>query len=149
MVQLPFRKHKSLNHFALVLTLVQIAMGTQMNSCRQLIDLLGEETQAIWLTQLNFILSHRFLLLVTGLNIFIGLARFLTNATSFSRGDAVVTGILMYYFDFPNVNLHLLFASCLLSTELFVIPLFLKSLPNDLSFPCYLRTWRYFSRLRN
>lgn len=117
----------------LVLTLVQIAMGTQVRQfVDEQIDLLGEGTQALWLdpAPILFYVHRSFSLLVTGLNIWLFLAlRKLQFPTAQMQqvltliGLEIATGILMYYFDFPfsSQPLHLLFASLLFGAQSYLI----------------------------
>ena len=118
---------------ALALTLVQIAMGTQVRQfVDEQIDLLGEGTQAMWLdpAPLLFYVHRSFSLLVTGLNIWLFLRlRKLGFPTQQMQqvlaliGLEIATGILMYYFDFPfsSQPLHLLFASLLFGTQSYLL----------------------------
>ena len=124
---------KGLAIFALVLTLVQIAMGTQVRQfVDEQIDLLGEGTQALWLypAPILFYVHRSFSLLVTGLNIWLFLRlRKLGFPTQQMQqvlaliGLEIATGILMYYFDFPfsSQPLHLLFASLLFGAQSYLL----------------------------
>ena len=119
--------------FALVLTLVQIAMGTQVRQfVDEQIDRLGEGTQALWLNPapILFYVHRSFSLLVTGLNIWLFLRlRKLGFPTQQMQqvlaliGLEIATGILMYYFDFPfsTQPLHLLFASLLFGAQSYLL----------------------------
>ena len=119
--------------FALVLTLVQIAMGTQVRQfVDEQIDRLGEEAQALWLNPapILFYVHRSFSLLVTGLNIWLFLRlRKLGFPTQQMQqvlaliGLEIATGILMYYFDFPfsTQPLHLLFASLLFGAQSYLL----------------------------
>ena len=119
--------------FALVLTLVQIAMGTQVRQfVDEQIDRLGEEAQALWLNPapILFYVHRSFSLLVTGLNIWLFLRlRKLGFPTQQMQqvlaliGLEIATGILMYYFDFPfsSQPLHLLFASLLFGAQSYLL----------------------------
>jgi len=119
--------------FALVLTLVQIAMGTQVRQfVDEQIDRLGEGTQALWLNPapILFYVHRSFSLLITGLNIWLFLRlRKLGFPTQQIQqvlaliGLEIATGILMYYFDFPfsTQPLHLLFASLLFGAQSYLL----------------------------
>jgi len=119
--------------FALALTLVQIAMGTQVRQfVDEQIDLLGEGTQALWLdpAPLLFYVHRSFSLLVTGLNIWLFLRlRKLDFPTQQMQqvlvliGLEIATGILMYYVDFPfsSQPLHLLFAALLFGAQSYLL----------------------------
>ena len=121
---------KQLAVFALVLTLVQIAMGTQVRQfVDEQIDLLGEHSQGRWLdpAPLLFYVHRSFSLLVTALNILLFLRlrsiQYPLQAMHYVLGLIgleIATGIAMYYFDFPfsSQPLHLLFASPLWCAEL-------------------------------
>ncbi len=118
---------------ALVLTLIQIAMGTQVRQfVDEQIDLLGEGTQALWLNPapVLFYVHRSFSLLVTGLNIwlFLGLRKLQFPTAQMQQvlaliGLEIATGILMYYFDFPfsSQPLHLLFASLLFGAQSYLL----------------------------
>lgn len=124
---------KAFTIFALVLTLVQIAMGTQVRQfVDEQIDLLGEGTQALWLdpAPILFYIHRSFSLLVTGLNIWLFLQlRKLGFPTQQMQqvlvliGLEIATGILMYYFDFPfsSQPLHLLFAALLFGAQSYLL----------------------------
>ena len=119
--------------FALALTLVQIAMGTQVRQfVDEQIDLLGEGTQALWLdpAPILFYVHRSFSLLVTGLNIWLFLRlRKLDFPTQQMQqvlvliGLEIATGILMYYVDFPfsSQPLHLLFAALLFGAQSYLL----------------------------
>ena len=118
---------------ALILTLVQIAMGTQVRQfVDEQIDRLGEGTQSLWLDPAPFLFYiHRsFSLLVTGLNIwlFLRLRKLNFPLQQLKQvlvliGLEILTGILMYYFDFPfsSQPLHLLFASLLFGAQTYAL----------------------------
>ena len=124
---------KGLAIFALVLTLVQIAMGTQVRQfVDEQIDLLGEGNHALWLdpAPILFYVHRSFSLLVTGLNIWLFLRlRKLGFPTQHMQqvlvliGLEITSGILMYYFDFPfsSQPLHLLFASLLFGAQSYLL----------------------------
>ena len=124
---------KQLAVFALVLTLVQIAMGTQVRQfVDEQIDLLGEHSQGRWLdpAPLLFYVHRSFSLLVTALNILLFLRlrsiQYPLQAMHYVLGLIgleIATGIAMYYFDFPfsSQPLHLLFASLLFGAQSYLI----------------------------
>jgi cytochrome c oxidase assembly protein subunit 15 len=124
---------KGLAIFALILTLVQIAMGTQVRQfVDEQIDLLGEGNHALWLdpAPILFYVHRSFSLLVTGLNIWLFLRlRKLGFPTQHMQqvlvliGLEITSGILMYYFDFPfsSQPLHLLFASLLFGAQSYLL----------------------------
>jgi cytochrome c oxidase assembly protein subunit 15 len=117
---------------ALVLSLVQIVLGTQV---RQFIDeqtkLLGYQ-KSLWLAapELNFYIHRSTSILVLVLN---GYLWYLnrSNALGFNKVKLVIycvileaaTGILMYYFDFPFLSqpLHLVIASILFGIQCYIL----------------------------
>lgn len=124
---------KSVAGVALLLTLVQIGMGTQVRQFVDLqIDLIGEHAKDRWLLPTPFIFYfHRsFSLLVAALNTYLFLRirkkLFPTQMTTIVLGligAEIITGILMYYFDFPfsTQPLHLLFASFLFGAQSYLL----------------------------
>ncbi|MGB2404395.1 MAG: COX15/CtaA family protein [Flavobacteriaceae bacterium] len=124
---------KGLAIFALVLTLCQIGMGTQVRQfVDHQIDRLGEHTAAQWLNPapLIFYFHRSFSLLVTGLNILIFLRlrkiRFQTEMMHWILGlisAEIISGIAMYYFDFPisSQPLHLLLAALLFGAQSYLL----------------------------
>lgn len=127
----PLFKHLIL--LAVVLTLVQVAFGTQV---RQYVDervsQVGYEAKGLWLNPATFMFYvHRsFSILVTLLNIyifwrnrklFLGHTKLLNWVLIFI-GLEVLTGILMYYVDFPfgTQPLHLVIASLLFGAQFYV-----------------------------
>lgn len=124
---------KKMAVFALVLTLVQIAMGTQVRQfVDEQIDRLGEEAAALWLNPapILFYVHRSFSLLVTSLNVWLFLSLRKRNFPLQQLkqvlaliGLEILTGILMYYFDFPfsSQPLHLLFASLLFGAQSYLL----------------------------
>lgn len=115
----------------LLLTLVQIALGTQV---RQFIDEQVHLSIAkeAWLdpAPFTFYFHRSFSLVVTALNIYLwwklksipGLLRYYTPVL-YLIGSEIITGILMYYFDFPFASqpLHLLIASLLFGAQTYYL----------------------------
>jgi cytochrome c oxidase assembly protein subunit 15 len=118
---------------ALVCSLLQIVLGTQV---RQHVDdqvrLLGYENKSLWLTDstVTFYIHRSFSILVVMLNISVwyfnrvyryGL-KFL-NIMMLLVIAEIITGISMYYFDFPMLTqpLHLIFASLLFAIQFYVV----------------------------
>ena len=116
----------------LVLTFIQIVLGTQV---RQYVDdqvkLLGNEQMALVLKNpiLVFYIHRSSSLLILGLNVFL----FLRNKKfrlGFEKinwviaiiGIEIITGMAMYYLDFPYASqpLHLLIASLLFGTQMYL-----------------------------
>ena len=118
---------------SLILTLIQIAMGIQV---RQFIDdqinLLGEQAKDLWLAQpeLNFYIHRSFSTLVFILNGFLAYNIY-KNGLGLSKIywvmllilAEVLTGIAMYYIDFPfgSQPLHLLLASLLFGVQFYLL----------------------------
>lgn len=124
---------------ALVLTLAQIIMGTQV---RELVDaqikLLGERAKAQWLNpdDMLFLVHRSFSLLVLGLNSYLGYTIWKHNL-GFSKiywvlaiiGLEIATGIAMVYFDFPFASqpLHLFLATILFGLQTYLLLEFYKA----------------------
>ena len=117
---------------ALVLSLVQIILGTQV---RQFVDeqtkLIGYQ-KSLWLAspELNFYIHRSTSILVSVLNGYLWhLNR--SNSLGFNKIKLVIycvileaaTGILMYYFDFPFLSqpLHLVIASILFGIQCYIL----------------------------
>lgn len=127
---LPF---KSVLVLALLLSLIQIVLGTQV---RQLVDdavaQVGYEQKSQWLANpgLLFYIHRSFSIAVTAVMLFIwhrnrtkkyqlwGVTPMLLLVLA-----EALTGILMYYFDFPVLSqpLHLVFASLLFGVQFYLI----------------------------
>lgn len=124
---------RNLLFIAVILTLVQVAFGTQV---RQYVDeriaQVGYEAKGLWLdpATIMFYVHRSFSILVTLLNsyIFWRNRKLLLGHTSLLNwvvifiGLEVVTGILMYYVDFPfgTQPLHLVIASLLFGAQFYV-----------------------------
>ena len=119
---------------AVVLTLVQVAFGTQV---RQYVDeqvmVVGYDAKDQWLNPptIMFYVHRSFSILVTVLNLYLfwrnrkyllGHTRLL-NWVLFLIALEVITGILMYYVDFPfgTQPLHLVLASLLFGVQFYVL----------------------------
>ena len=117
---------------ALVLSLIQIILGTQV---RQFVDeqtkLIGYE-KALWLEnpELNFYIHRSMSILILTINGFLwyrnrqlGLGFKKINLVLGGIIIEVFTGILMYYFDFPILSqpLHLVIASVLFGIQMYII----------------------------
>ena len=135
----PFLKYVSL--FAVLLTLFQIGLGTQV---RQYVDLKMQASSSGWLDQapIKFYVHRSLSLLVVGIHLYllfklrqlkINLGVFKT--ILFLIGLEILTGILMYYFDFPfsSQPLHLIIAALLFGAQsFFILQLNSKKRPDDL-----------------
>lgn len=131
--------HKSaslLIGIALVLTLIQVVMGTQV---REFVDMqvekLGYNAKELWLSEptLTFYVHRSFSIIVVLVNAWLALIIY-RNRLDLSKMNWVIvlllaevaTGMLMYYLDFPfsTQPLHLLLASILFGVQFY---LFLES----------------------
>ena len=124
---------KLFSYFALILTLIQIGMGTQV---RQFIDIQMKkwnlENASQWISELPtlFYVHRSFSILVLVIHLYLGYL-FLKNKKMprifslilITLGLEISTGIWMYYFDFPfsSQPLHLVFASMLFGAQSYFI----------------------------
>ncbi|MFD2585810.1 heme A synthase [Croceitalea marina] len=118
---------------SLILTLIQIILGTQVRQfVDEQIDVVGENAKDLWLLKptAQFYIHRSFSILVVLLNCYL----FYTikkNSLGFEKMNWVIgliilevfTGILMYYVDFPfgSQPLHLVFASILFGTQFYLV----------------------------
>ena len=120
---------KVLAWFAVLLTLFQIGLGTQV---RQYIDLQMNDTPENWLdpAPVKFYVHRTLSLLVLGVHImiFLMLRKIKKNIRIFNQILGLIlleifTGILMFYLDFPlsSQPLHLIIASLLFGAQSFFI----------------------------
>lgn len=124
---------KNLVIAAVILTLIQVVLGTQV---REFVDnqvkLLGQNRPDLWLAMpdLNFYIHRSFSILILVVNFFIWqINRKLNldvkwiNAIMILIILEVLTGIAMYNFDFPFASqaLHLVFASLLFGAQFYVL----------------------------
>ena len=135
----PLGKFKNIKkHFvgltlvALTLSMIQIAMGTQV---RQFVDIqmhLWEIEPQKWLANspIVFYIHRSFSLLVFAVNSYLGWKLWtnnIHNPTLFwiigCIGLEILTGIAMYYFDFPIASqpIHLLLAAVLFATQFYIL----------------------------
>ena len=127
---------------AMVLTLVQIALGTQVRQhVDEQIDIVGYSAKSLWLKfpELTFYIHRSFSIIVLVLNLFLfyrnrkkQLGHPLMNWIIALIAAEAFTGILMYYFDFPFLTqpLHLVIASILFGLQGYVLLTSLKEKPN-------------------
>lgn len=117
----------------LIMTLIQIILGTQV---RQYVDeqvkILGYDQMNLVLKnpQLNFYIHRTFSILILGLNVFL-LLRNRKLQLGFDKinwililiGIEVLSGIAMYYLDFPFASqpIHLIIASLLFGTQFYLL----------------------------
>jgi len=117
----------------IILSLIQIGLGTQV---RQFVDetvkIVGYDQKDLWLENpgIKFYIHRSFSLAVLFVNLFIwymnrkfnyGLDR-LTNGLIAVIGLEILTGILMYYVDFPFLSqpLHLIIAALMFSLQFYI-----------------------------
>lgn len=126
-------KFKFLVILGLILSLVQIGLGTQV---RQFVDetvkSVGYDQKSLWLNNpdLKFYIHRSFSILVFLVNLSIWYLnrKFgykldkLTNALIAVIGFEILTGILMFYFDFPFLTqpLHLIIAALMFSLQFYI-----------------------------
>jgi len=115
--------------FAVLLTLFQIGLGTQV---RQFVDLQMYEPPEQWLdpAPIKFYVHRTLSLLVLGVHLllFWMLRKIKRNVRVFNQilgliGMEILSGILMFYFDFPfsSQPLHLIIAALLFGAQSFFI----------------------------
>ncbi|MEP0132196.1 MAG: COX15/CtaA family protein [Eudoraea sp.] len=118
---------------ALGLTLIQIILGTQVRQfVDHQIDLFGENAKDIWLVNpsLQFYIHRSFSILVVFINLY--LAYYISQKRlGYSKIKwvlgllllEVITGIVMYYFDFPFASqpLHLILAAFLFGIQFYLV----------------------------
>ena len=120
---------KVLAWFAVLLTLFQIGLGTQV---RQFVDLQMDEPPGQWLdpAPIKFYVHRTFSLVVLGVNLILFwiLRKMKRNVKVFNQilgliGLEIFSGILMFYFDFPfsSQPLHLIIAALLFGAQSFFI----------------------------
>ena len=120
---------KVLAWFAVLLTLFQIGLGTQV---RQFVDLQMHEPPGQWLdpAPIKFYVHRTFSLVVLGVHLILFwiLRKMKRNIKVFNQilgliGLEIFSGILMFYFDFPfsSQPLHLIIAALLFGAQSFFI----------------------------
>ncbi|NKI32922.1 COX15/CtaA family protein [Croceivirga thetidis] len=118
--------------FAVILTLIQVFLGTQVRQfVDDQVDVVGYLNKSLWLNQpeIQFYIHRSLSILVLLLNgaLFWTIK---TNELGFSKikwvmmliGLEILTGILMFYFDFPFASqpLHLVLASILFGVQFYL-----------------------------
>ena len=127
------RSYKSLILFAVILTLIQVVLGTQV---REFVDErvkeIGYNSPELWLEnpRLDFYLHRSFSILVVLVNLSLWYFNKKRNY-GLKYLDALIllilaeafTGILMYYFDFPVLSqpLHLVIATLLFGVQFYIL----------------------------
>ncbi len=127
------RTFKAILIFSVVLTLIQVTLGTQV---RQYVDeqikILGESAKSQWLNPptLMFYIHRSFSVVIVLVNVWLYLQnrKLQLELTKFHWVLLCIaleafTGILMYYFDFPFLSqpLHLVLASLLFGVQFFIL----------------------------
>ena len=119
--------------FAVVLSLIQVAMGTQVRQfVDEQIDLVGYNAKGEWLNNPTLVFyTHRsFSILVLLINFGIwwlnktrNLGFKLTNWMMIVLSIEILTGIAMFYLDFPFLTqpLHLVFAALLFGIQFYIL----------------------------
>jgi len=123
---------KNLVIFSILLTLVQVVIGTQV---REFVDeqvkLIGYD-KSNWLTgvPLKFYVHRSFSILVLLVNLYLfylnkklSLGFNKINYVMFFIGVEIITGILMYYFDFPILSqpIHLVIATIIFGLQFYIL----------------------------
>ena len=118
---------------ALIVTLIQIVLGTQVRQfVDHQIDLVGEDAKNLWLNnpQIQFYLHRSFSVIVVILNLY--LAYYISKLNlGFNKIRwvlillflEVISGIIMYYIDFPfgSQTIHLVIASILFGVQFYLV----------------------------
>lgn len=127
------KKVTSIIWIALGLTLIQIILGTQVRQfVDHQIDLFGENAKDIWLVNpsLQFYIHRSFSILVVFINLYLAYSiskkRLGYSKIKWVLGLLlleVITGIVMYYFDFPFASqpLHLILAAFLFGIQFYLV----------------------------
>ncbi|MCE2612695.1 COX15/CtaA family protein [Flavobacteriaceae bacterium D16] len=118
---------------AMVLTIVQIVLGTQVRQfVDEQVDMFGETAKDLWLASptLPFYIHRSFSILVVLLNAYLAY-RIFRDKLGFGKINWVMglllaealTGIVMYYLDFPfsSQPLHLFLAALLFGVQFFLV----------------------------
>ena len=124
---------KSLIVIAMFLTIVQIVLGTQVRQfVDEQVDMLGETAKELWLASPTwpFYIHRTFSILVLVLNAYLAY-RIFKDKLGFGKINWVMgllvaealTGIVMYYLDFPfsSQPLHLFLAAVLFGVQFFLV----------------------------
>lgn len=123
---------------ALILSLVQIILGTQVRQfVDDKIDIVGYGAKYLWLEnpEFSFYFHRTFSLVVLAINVFLfmqnrrlNLGHKLMNWILILLGLEILTGILMAYFDFPFLTQpsHLIIASLLFGIHFYIVLTSLK-----------------------
>ena len=127
------RRTLTLSIFAIVLTLVQIVMGTQVRQfVDEQIDLYGYQAKMLWLEDptVLFYIHRSFSILVLVINGYLAYRIYKLNLGHFKIFWVlflllveILTGMAMYYLDFPFASqpLHLVIASILFGVQFYIV----------------------------
>ncbi|NHF61288.1 heme A synthase [Flavobacteriaceae bacterium TP-CH-4] len=118
---------------AAIITLTQIILGTQVRQfVDHQIDMVGDTAKNLWLQNpsISFYIHRSYSILVVLLNIYLGV-RIYRKGLGYSKINwilaiiflEVVSGMLMYYLDFPFATqpIHLILASLLFGTQFYLV----------------------------
>ncbi len=130
---LPDKTTRNLLWIALITSLIQIVLGTQV---RQFVDeqskIMGENASQLWLDtpSISFYLHRSFSIFVIALNVLLA-ARIFRKKLGYTKmywvlallSLEVITGMAMYYMDFPfsSQALHLVIASILFGFQFYLV----------------------------
>jgi len=119
--------------FSTMITLLQVILGTQVREYVDAqIDLLGYSSKNLWLTNppVKFYTHRSFSIFIVLLNLYL-FSRIQKRAQEYVRPKwalvlillSVITGIAMYYFDFPfsTQPLHLVLAALLFGVQFYMV----------------------------
>ncbi|KKN35140.1 hypothetical protein LCGC14_0786590 [marine sediment metagenome] len=118
---------------ALIVTMVQIILGTQVRHIvDEQIDIVGESAKQLWLSDFDwaFYVHRSFSIAVVLLNLFIArkiwkhtLGYSKINWVLFFLGVELLTGVSMFYLDFPfgTQPIHLIIASLLFGVQFYLV----------------------------
>ena len=123
---------KNLVIFSIILTLIQVVLGTQVREfVDEQVELIGYD-KANWLTNvpLKFYIHRSFSVLVLVVNLYLlylnkklNLGYNKINYVIVLIGVEILTGILMYYFDFPLLSqpIHLVIATIIFGLQFYIL----------------------------
>ena len=123
---------KNLVIFSIILTLIQVVLGTQVREfVDEHVELIGYD-KANWLTNvpLKFYIHRSFSVLVLVVNLYLlylnkklNLGYNKINYVIVLIGVEILTGILMYYFDFPLLSqpIHLVIATIIFGLQFYIL----------------------------
>jgi cytochrome c oxidase assembly protein subunit 15 len=131
-VYIASKTFKTLLIFAVILTLIQVVLGTQVREfVDERVDIVGYDARTLWLENptLDFYLHRSFSIIVVLVNLFLW---YLNRKKKFGLQKLnyliwlilaeAFTGMLMYYFNFPFLSqpLHLVLAALLFGFQFYI-----------------------------